>query len=274
MRSVRTWCVLLAAASLVAPADAGAQDAPQHDAEALAKQTQNPVSALVSVPFQFNLSGAGDLDDRALFNLNLQPVIPFRLTPRINVIARTIVPLDSAPGPGGTRYTGLGDIQSQLFLTAATPGPIIFGIGPTFSLPTATAAHFETGTFAAGISAVVVKDHGPWVLGGLVSQLWPVADTGGPPEMHLLTVQPFVNYNFGGGWALSFAPIFTANWDAPQGEEWTAPLGLGITRTTVFNRRPLNLGFQYYRNLEYPAGAAGQTFRFVITLLYPQPAGR
>jgi hypothetical protein len=243
---------------------------PAHDADALAKATQNPVAALTTLPFQFNFNNGGDLEDGTIFNLNFQPVIPFRLTDSINVIARTIIPINSAPGPVGTRFSGVGDIQSQLFLTPATPGAIIWGVGPVFSLPTATADPFETGTFGAGLTAVVVKNAGPFVLGTLVSQIWPATDEGGSPETDLLTVQPFVNYNFGGGWAISTSPVITANWDAASGNEWTVPVGMGITRTTVFNRRPMNIGFQYYYNVEHPDGGAGQQFRFVIALLYPQ----
>ena len=259
------------AVMLLAAAAAAQEPEPAHDAADLAKQTQNPVAALVSIPFQFNLSNAGDLEDHSLFNLNVQPVIPFKLTKDVNVIARTIVPINSMPGPEGARYSGIGDIQAQLFLTPSAPKAIVLGVGPVVSLPTATAAPVETGTFGAGISAVVVKDHGPWVLGALISQIWPVADTGGTPETDLFTLQPFINYNFGkSGWALSTAPIITANWDAASGNEWTVPIGIGITRTTVFNRRPMNIGFQYYSNVERPDGSAGQTFRFIIALLYPQ----
>jgi hypothetical protein len=265
LRSLFT-CLAL---SMIA-ATAAAQEA-EHDAADLAKQTQNPVAALITVPFQFNLGTGGDLEDRSLFNLNFQPVIPFKLTQDINVIARTIVPINSVPGPDGTRFSGMGDIQAQLFLTPSTPKPIVMGIGPIFSLPTGTATPMETGTFGAGLTGVVVKTAGPWVLGGLISQIWPVTDTGGAPETNLFLFQPFVNYNLGrSGWALSTAPIITANWDAPSGTEWTVPVGVGITRTTVFNRRPMNIGFQYYSNVERPDGSAGQTFRFIIALLYPQ----
>ena len=37
------------------------------------------------------------------------------------VIARTIVPINSFPGSDGLRYSGVGDIQEQLFLTPAKP---------------------------------------------------------------------------------------------------------------------------------------------------------
>jgi hypothetical protein len=79
-----------------------------------------------------------------------------------------------------------------------------------------------------------------------------------------------VNYNFGGGWALSSSPVITANWDASAGNEWTVPIGAGITRTTVFNGRPMNIGVQYYYNVKRPDGGPGQQFRFVIALLYPE----
>ena len=270
MRAILRWMFLLGAGAVVSAAHPSFAQQPPPDAAALAKETQNPVANLISVPFQFNFNGAGDLGQETLFNLNVQPVIPFKLNDGINVIARTIIPINSAPGPDGTRYSGVGDIQEQLFLTSSKPRPIVLGVGPVVSLPTATSTAFASGTFAAGVGAVVVKNAGPFVLGGLVSQLWPVTDSGGEPETDLLTIQPFVNYNFGAGWALAFSPILTANWDASDGNEWTIPIGLGITRTTVFNGRPMNIGVQYYRNIEHPDGSAGQQFRLFIALLYPE----
>jgi hypothetical protein len=46
---------------------------PQHDVNALAKQTQNPVADLTAVPLQFNFNSGGDLEDRSLFLLNSSP---------------------------------------------------------------------------------------------------------------------------------------------------------------------------------------------------------
>ena len=110
---------------------------------------------------------------------------------------------------------------------------------------------------------------GPWVLGLLVSHVWTFADEGGFPETNTLTMQPFVNYNFGKGWAISSSPLLTMNQDAPSGQEWTIPLGLGITRTTQFNGRPMNVGAQFYSNVEHPDGAAATQVRFILSLLYP-----
>jgi hypothetical protein len=241
----------------------------QTDVTELAKKTQNPVADLVTIPFQFNWNSGGGLGDQTFFLLNFQPVLPIKLSPRWNLISRTIVPLANYPGPSGTRFGGFGDIQEQLFFTPAKPGGLIWGLGPVFSVPTATSAPLETGTWAMGPGGVVIKMAGKWVIGGLASQFWPVSDDGGDPETNLFVTQPFINYNFGKGWALATSPIITANWDAPEGEQWTVPIGIGISRTTVFSKRPITLGAQYYHNAERPSGGPENQFRIAINLLYP-----
>src|SRR6185436_1418879 len=167
---------------------------PAHDVTALAKETQNPVGSLISVPFQFNFLNGGGLDDQTLLNLNFQPVIPFQVGEDWKVIARTIVPINSYPGADGLRYSGIGDIQEQLFITPAKPGAIVIGVGPLVSLPTATALPAQTGSWAGGVAAVVVKNAGPFVLGALVTRLWTFADYGDDRDVDQFLLQPFVNF--------------------------------------------------------------------------------
>src|SRR5215204_6107305 len=66
-------------------------------ADELARQTQNPVASLISVPLQGNWDfGLGDADETATL-LNIQPVMPFGVSPSTNVILRVIMPhLDGA----------------------------------------------------------------------------------------------------------------------------------------------------------------------------------
>lgn len=246
----------------------------------LAKKTQNPVGDLVSLPFQFNFNSGGGYEDQTFFNLNFQPVVPIPLSKKTNLISRTIVPFVDVPGPSPyARTGGIGDIQEQLFFTPRNPGRIIWGLGPMFSLPTATNDVVKTGAWAMGPTGVVLKMTGPWVFGALVSSVWTFADQPEgdfDAETNLFSFQYFVNYNFGQGWALTSAPIITANYDAPDGQKWTVPFGVGITRTTAFNGRPMSLGAQFYGNVEHPDAAAATQFRIVISLLYPnqpRPAG-
>ena len=122
----------------------------QDDAE-LAKKTQNPVADLISVPFQNNVNfGVGPNDD-VQYILNIQPVIPFRLTEDWNLISRTIVPLIYQPelAPGVGEVFGLGDIQQSLFLSPAKPGKLIWGVGPILQFPTATDDSLGQGKWGA-----------------------------------------------------------------------------------------------------------------------------
>jgi hypothetical protein len=187
----------------------------EHNAMDLAKTTQNPVGDIVSVPFQFNFNSGGALKDETYFNLNFQPVIPIHISPKVTLISRTIFPIDSFPGANGTRYSGVGDVQEQMFFTSAKAGKVIWGIGPAFSFPIATAFPARTGTWAAGGAAVVLTSPGPWVIGSLFTQFSPLADSNGQPRTNLFLWQYFINYNFGKGWAIATAPSITANWDAP-----------------------------------------------------------
>jgi hypothetical protein len=91
----------------------------------------------------------------------------------------------------------------------------------------------------------------------------------GSTRRNQLLVQPFVNYNFGKGWALSSVPIITANWEAESVQQSTVPLGHGLMRTTKFSGRPLVVGVHYYYNVVRPDTAASSQLRFMLVLLYP-----
>jgi hypothetical protein len=243
---------------------------PQGEETGLAKATQNPVGDIVSVPFQFNFNNGGAYNDSTFFNLNFQPVIPIHLNKKVTLISRTIVPINSIPTGNGTSSSGVGDIQEQTFFTPAKTYKIIVGVGPTFSFPTATATPAKTGTWAGGLSGVLLAMPGPFVVGSLFSQLWPMSDSGGSPKTNAFLWQYFINYNFGKGWALATAPSMTANWDAVEGQRWTIPVGGGISRTLVFQKQPMTLGAQYYHNVKRPDNSYSNTLRFVVVLIFPQ----
>ena len=124
---------------------AQAPPAPPADATALAKEQQNPISSMATIPWQFNFNSGGGLEDGTFFLLNVQPVMPFKVTDRWNMILRTVVPFVSMPGPETTRYTGVGDIQEQIYLTPSKGGSFTWGAGPVVSMPTATTAAMQTG---------------------------------------------------------------------------------------------------------------------------------
>jgi hypothetical protein len=244
--------------------------APADDTTELAKESQNPVSDLISVPFQFNFNNGGALGEQSMFNVNLQPVIPIALTAHWNLVARTIIPFLSMPTINGARDTGLGDIQEQLFLSPSASSGFIWGLGPVFSFPTATLASAATGSWAVGPAGVALWVGGAWVVGSLATADVTDASSGNTRDIGGALVQPFINYNLGNGWALVTSPMITAAWRTDFATQWTVPVGAGVSWTTKINSQAITFGVQYYYNVVHPDDGTANLMRFVVSFLFPQ----
>ena len=118
----------------------------QDKATELAKKSQNPVSDLISVPFQNNFNFGTGPEDNMQYVLNVQPVYPWHMSEQWNWIHRAIIPLINQPSP--VNMFGLGDIQYQGFLSPAKPGKLIWGVGPVLQVPSATDEQLGTGNGA------------------------------------------------------------------------------------------------------------------------------
>jgi len=244
----------------------------EQDAKAteLAKAAQNPVADMNSIPVQFNWTTGGGLGEETQQIINIQPVLPLPINENWNLISRTIVPMVNLPGPGSDRIKGIADIQEQLYLTPTKTKGVVWGVGPVFSFPTSTNVATETGQFALGPTFVALVIGKKWVYGGVVNQLWRIAGSTETDAINSFFVQPFINYNLKKGWAISTAPAITANWDAPDGQQWTVPLGLGVSKITMVGKQPMNVLLQYYHNVERADAAGADVVRMQFTLLYPR----
>src|SRR5688572_27460322 len=139
---------------------AASHDVFAQSADELAKQTQNPVASLISVPFQGNWDfGIGDRE-AAGTTLNIQPVLPFGLTSDWNIILRVIMPVQSQPADGTQRFTGMGDTTMTAFVSPASTGKLIWGVGPAILIPTATDWNLGTEKFGLGPSFVALVQPG------------------------------------------------------------------------------------------------------------------
>ena len=248
--------------------------AEQQSAEDLAKKVQNPVADLISVPFQNNFNFDVGPEDDLQYVLNIQPVIPFKLSTDWNLITRTIVPIISQPGftPTQDRTTGLGDIQFTAFLSPAKSEGLIWGVGPIIQFPTNSNDRLGNDLWGLGASAVALKleKGSPWVYGALVNNVWSVGGSGSDPSYSNFLVQPFLNYNFPGGFYLTSAPIITADWKADSGDRWTVPLGGGAGKIVRIGRLPVNFQLQAFYNVATPDNGADWQLRFQFQFLFPK----
>ncbi len=239
----------------------------------LAKKTQNPVSDLISVPFENNANFNAGPDDKVLNVLNIKPVVPIKLTEEWNLINRAIIPLISQPGVDGTpigRKNGVGDITYQGFFSPnPKPGGLIWGIGPQIQIPTHTNSRLGNQRWAAGPNVVVLDIGKKVVKGFLLSQIWDVTNSK-DEDISMMTLQPFYNYNFGGGWYAVSNPVITANWEADGSDQWTVPLGGGIGKVTHWGKQAVNLRLEAFGNVVRPTNGSDYNIQLTMQFMFPK----
>jgi hypothetical protein len=111
-----------------------------------------------------------------------------------------IAPLISQPSPLFDNSTnGIGDVTEELFFSATHPGPLIWGIGPVFTMPSANAPTLGTGKVLLGPTAVFLVTPGHWVIGVVANNQWSVGGDPLRPAVNTFLAQPFINNNMAHG---------------------------------------------------------------------------
>ena len=269
-----TFLTTLVAVSALLPSalPVWAQESSEQETSEIAKQAQNPIASLISVPLESDFNPQTGINKADSYVFEMKPVVPFTLSNDWNLITRTIIPIiqvpDLAPGVDGT--AGIGDVQESLFLSPAKAGPVIWGAGPVVSFPTASQEILGTKKLSVGPTVVVLRIQGHWLFGTLVQNLFSVAGPSARANVNQMLMQPFANYNLKHGWYLTSSPIITANWEVNSNQRWLVPVGGGVGKIVHFGKLPVNIYTQVFRNVERPDGTTSWSARFEATLLFPR----
>jgi len=311
MRPISLPQALLLAAFVAAASSAHAQSAPPisapvsgvgsdtagKDETAIAKETENPIADLISVPFN-NYATFNDRNRGTLDVLEIQPVIPIHLNPDWNLITRTVIPFASWSGVFPSTGTGLGDVVQSFFLSPARPTPsgVVWGAGPVFLYPTATNSFFASRQWGAGPTGAIMLLNGPWTYGLLANHIWSLTDVPSPTSgaavlptvtteaeeteemiaegpttpgrwrINTTFLQPVVSYTFATQTTVFLSSESTYNWTTRQ---WTVPINAGVNQLVRLGGQTIQIGglIRYYA--ERPTGGPNWGMQFRATWVLP-----
>jgi hypothetical protein len=268
--------VLLLAGAPVAAAPGAADSAPTVAAKEapsegtdLALKLSNPIASLISVPFQQNFDFGSGADGKGFKSqLNIQPVVPIRISEDWNMISRTIVPIiyqNSVTAPNVSQF-GLGDTVQSLFFSPAKASKVIWGAGPVMLVPTATDTALGGGKWGGGPTAVALTQKGGLTLGMLANHIWSFAGSSTRQDVSATFVQPFVSFTTKKATTYGLNLETTYDW---KHDVWIVPMNLSIAQLVKLGKQPAQVGMAGRYYLASPTGGPDWGLRFNFVLLFP-----
>jgi hypothetical protein len=243
---------------------------PPLSAEELAKKLSNPIASLISVPFQNNTDLGIGANNGARNTLNIQPVIPLRISENLNLITRLVLPVVSqynVTGIGDSE-TGLGNaVLSAFFSPSDSKGGLTWGAGPVFLLPGSN-EYLSVKRFGIGPTAVALFQAKGYTVGALVNQIWGVAGNDSLNDVNMMFFQPFFSYNWKSGAGIGCNFEISQNWEAKTTSIWFNPI---LSAVTSFGKQKTQFVIGPRFNLAAPDGSkADFGVRAAVVFLFPK----
>ncbi len=246
----------------------------QNEPADAAKEAQNPLAKVISLPFQNNTDFGIGTYDKTGNVLNIQPILPKLLGDGgWLLINRFIIPfpktVPDASTAEGQSTTGIGDVSYTAWLAPPVTGSFTWGFGAVTIWPTASKDVLGQDKFSIGPSFVFVYTNPSWLGAAVVANWKSVAGDDAKPDVNTFYLQPIFSYFLPDRWYATSAPIILANWEAESGQKWTIPLGAGIGKMFNAGKLPMDAQVSAYSNVKKPDGAASWQLRIQLKLIFP-----
>ena len=231
----------------------------------VARQINNPISPLWQLTIDnaiVGLAGGGLDGAEPSYTGALEPQVPIDLSrfglerfawaENFQIVTRMIVPfietVPLSPGAGGDRKSGFGDIQLGSVLAPSRLSGWVWGIGPTFTLPSASADALGQGKWQAGPAAVVGYVGKQWTASAVVQQWWSFAGDDDRPRTSQLCLAYTLLRSLPHRWQVGMQPSMEVDWTASGGNKVSFPVGLGFGRTVRIGKLPVQFWIEadYY----------------------------
>lgn len=210
--------------------------------------------------------------------MSFKPAFPFSLGDGKIFAVRPLIPFhfskpvfNSTSSSFDDESSFLGDITTDIFYGKTYKSGWVFGGGAVTVLPTATNSKIAGKSFNAGPEVLVAKLADWGALGLLTTHQWDV-DGWNDNDVSLSTMQYIFSFLLGDGWSVVASPTISYNWEADNGNEWSVPLGTGISKTSIIGGRPWKFALQVHYYVEQPDAFGPEWFvKFKISPVVLNP---
>lgn len=196
---------------------------------------------------------------------NITPTIPFNISHKVYVLARTVIPFVKQPvaAPSGNTY-GVGNTNLGFYICPPTFGDLAIGFGSGFIIPTSSSEELGSDDFGVGPAFTAIWTSNNFLAGILFNQIWSYKTS----NLNHLLGQYFLSYSFNNGWFINSTPTVNANFNASKGEQWTVPVGMGGGKIVHFPHIPIKFQMNGYYNIINPTNNADYSVHFTVTFLF------
>jgi hypothetical protein len=233
--------------------------------EKVAADLANPLSPITTANIQYRAQFGVGPDDDINQQVRLQPSLFKPLSDRSAFLVRTIVPFSFQEFP--TAKSGMGDITLVPYYVPDMTKSTFIGYGTALGLPTAIDDSLGSEKWTAGPALLLAKVGQPITSGFLSQHVWSYAGDDNRGDISASTIQPFITYLLGGGWAASVLSETTYNWEAEE-DEWTIPVQLGISKVVGIGGQYVNVGFTSVTYVEGSDHLPDWEFRANLTYVF------
>jgi hypothetical protein len=236
----------------------------------LAAQTADPGASLIQLTLQETYSPTNHKGKGYSNELQFQPVIPIKASsiipwPQLN---RPTIPLETSAGPA--RKTSMGDIEDIHLFVPISKTHFTYGFGAEISIPTASADVNGSGKWQFGPALYVLyAGISNLQIGALVRDTVSFAGKSNRDGVHLLAMQPILQYNMPAGWYLSMGD-FDWDFDWKNNGAATIPLAAQLGRVVKIGGHTYNLSIEYASYVANNGPSPKSSIRLGLTLLLPE----
>lgn len=261
-------------------------------AEEIAAKLANPNATLGFLAFPVDYvqyqGSAPDAGDQSAWKIGFQPSLPYPLSASTNFFVRPLIPVfvdqpvpvvggeSIPPGDAGALdFSGtgwqLGDISFDAALGKTFDSGMVLFAGAVATLPTATDDRVGLEQYLLGPEFFIGRAPKWGFFGILLTHQWDVAGTD-EYKTSITGGQYFYTINLKNAWQIQAQPTFSYNHEADSGNRWTVPLGVGISKTSVFGTTPWKFSLQVWKYVVSPdTFGPDYQVRFQITPVIPLP---